>query len=78
MKLEDQAMQKKNPAEEKSPQLDVLWKSKQGSQEQYKGSSILTTPHHTLAKEKSRALKMEMVGKSARRCRDKWKNHLSL
>ena len=77
MELEDQAERKKNLVEEKSPQLDVVWNSKQESQEQYKGSSILTAPHDAPAKEKSRALTMEMVGKSAR-CRDEWKNQLSL
>ena len=50
---------------------------KTGSQELYKGSSILTAPHDAPTKEKCRAPKMEMVGKSAR-CRDGWKNQLSL
>ena len=78
MELEDQVEQKKNLAKEKRPQLDVVWKSKQGSQEQYKGSSIQTAPHDAPTKEKKCAPKMEMVDQSVRRCRDEWKDQLSL
>ena len=35
---------------------------------------ILNTPHDAPGKEKSFAPIMEMVGKSVRRCRDRWKN----
>ena len=78
MELKDQAERKKNPTEEKKPQLDVVWKSKLGSQEQYKGSSILTAPHDALAKEKKCFMTMEMVEQSVRRCRDRWNDQLSL
>ena len=78
MELEDQAEQKENLAKEKIPQLDVVWKSKLGSQEQYKGSSILITPHDAPVKEKKCASTMEMVDQSVRRCRDGWKDQLLL
>ena len=78
MKLKDQAEWKQNLVEEKSPQLDVVWQSKQGSQEQYKGSSILTAPHDALTKEKNYAPKIEMVDQSVRRCRDGWYDQISL
>ena len=70
IKLEDQADWKQAPVEERSRQLDVVWQSKQGSQEQYKGSSILTAPHDALTKEKSCAPIIEMVDQSVGRCRD--------
>ena len=58
MELEVQAKLKKNLAEEKIPQLDVVWRSKQGSQEQYKGSSILIALDDAPMKERSHALIM--------------------